>query len=454
MNIIIVGNGQVGYNLASHLSQEGNNVVIIDKDVNVLKKADEALDVMCIRGNGLRTSVLIEAGVKNTDLIIAVTSRDEINMLCCLTAKRLGARRTIARIRDPEYTYELSMLKKEMGLDMVINPEQEAAAEIVRLLKFPTAINIETFVHGKVELVAFKIFETDPIVGKNLASVMIDYPFSVLFCIAVRQDEIIIPNGDFIVYKDDIIYIIGMSSEIVRFFKAMGRYQQKVKNAMIIGGGLITHYICDSITAMGINVKIFETDYDRCVDLNENFPRCLIINADGTDEDILNSENIMDMDAFITLTSRDEENLMTSLYANHIGVSKVITKINKVNYTNIMSNIGIDSIISPKDITSYQIIRFVRALKNSIGNNIERMYKIVDQRAEALEFIARNTTKFLNIPFKDVNFKNGFLVAAIVRNKEIIIPSGSDYISENDRVIIITKIENINDLNDVFVNGG
>ncbi len=454
MNIIIVGNGKVGYTLATHLSKENNDVVIIDTNPSVLKKAEDVLDVMCIVGNGLSVSSLLEARVKTADLIIAATSRDEINMLCCLTAKKLGVKHAIARIRDPEYAYELSVLKKELELDMIINPEQEAAGEIVRLLRFPTANNIETFVNGKVELISFRIQEKDVLVGQSLAEVTSKYNLPILFATFVRQNEIIIPDGSYKIQTGDVAYIIGQPSVISNFFKKIGKYPSKIKNVMVIGGGRIAFYLCAALHLMGIHSTVIENDEARCIHLSELLPHSLIINADGTDPDVLASENMAQMGAVIALTGRDEENLFAALYATHVGVKKVVAKINRINYGNIIDNLGIESIVSPKNITAYQIIRYVRALKNSRGSNIETLYKIVDGEAEALEFTANQSTANLRKPFKNVDFKEGFLVAAIVRHGKIIIPSGNDYIEDRDNVIIITKNSNVSDLNDVFENGG
>ncbi len=450
MKIIIVGIGKVGYTLAKHLSAEGNDVAVIDKSQEAADKGGDSLDIMCLRGSGLSTRALLDAGVRETDLIIATTPSDEINMLCCLTAKRLGAKHTVARIRDPEYAHEVSVLKQELGLNMIINPELEAANEIGRVLRFPTAINVETFAARKVELVAFRVVKGDKIVGKNLAGIMSDIKFPVLFCTAVRGEEVIIPDGNFVPAEGDLMYIAGKPSAITDFFKYEGKYQKQVKTAVIVGGGRIAYYLGLGMSRLGMKIKIIEQNKKRCQELDELLPDCIIIHGDGTDEQILEEEHLEAAGAVVTLTGRDEENLLTALYASRLRVPKVIAKINRGNYEGIIKEMGVDSIISPKNVTAAQIIRYVRSLRNTIGSNVETLHKIADGRAEALEFVARESTWNLGVPFKDIRFKKNFLVAAIVRNGNIIIPTGNDCIRAKDNVIVISRSSNVNDLNDVF----
>lgn len=454
MKIIIVGAGKVGYYIAKHLSHENNDIVVIDTNLEVLQKLGNELDVMCLKGSGKSTRVLLDAGVKEADVIIAATVADEINMLCCLTGKRLGAKHAIARIRDPEYSYEMTMLQKEMGIDLVINPEYEAAHEIARLLRFPTAANIETFVNERVEMVAFRITERDSFAGESIMKFMLKAKKSIVFCAILRKGEIIIPNGNTVLEKDDLAYIIGEPLEVYSFFKYIGKLSVKIKDAMVIGGGKVSYYLCSVLEKSDIKLKVIERDYKRCEYLNESLPNTLIIHGDGSDEEILADENMPDFGAVITVTGSDEENFLIGLSALKSGVPKVITKINRTNYENIIKSMGIDSVISPKNITGSKIIRFVRALKNTLGNNVETLYKIVDGKAEALEFIASKNTKNLGVPFRDINFKENFIVAAIERKGKVIIPTGNDFISQNDRVIIVSKDALVNDLNDVFADGG
>lgn len=455
MKIIIIGDGKVGYSLAENLSKEDHNVTIIDKNTEALKRADEHLDVMCIKGNGVSTKVLLDAGVRSADLLIAATTSDEINMVCCLTGKKLGAARTIARIRDPEYANELTMLKAELGLDMVINPEQAAADEIARLLRFPSAINnIESFAKGRVELVEVKVASTSPIVGMTIKQISGKIPSSVLIGVVVRGDEVIIPYGDLKINENDFIYIIGKPSNVYNTCKILGTCTQKIRYVMIIGGGRISYYLTNLLYDMGIKVKIIENDRDRCNQLSEMLPHTLIIHGDGTDEELLQSENVHDMDAFITMTGSDEQNLMSALLARQNGVQKVIPKVSRVNYANIVKSLGIDSVVSPKVITTNHILKYVRGLKNVRGNTIESLYRIIDGKAEVIEFVVNETTNFLNVPIKNLKLNKDALVAAIVRNGDIIIPHGNDIIKKGDRIIIIARNKSISDINEIIDTGG
>ena len=454
MKIIIIGDGKVGYSLAESLSKENNDVTIIDKDPEALKKASEFLDVMCIRGNGVSTSILMEAGVSEADLLIAATTSDEMNMVCCLTGKKLGADHTIARIRDPEYAGELSILKRDLGLDMVINPEQACANEIARVLSYPSAVNVESFSKGRVELVEIKVTAEMSIAGVKLQDIAGKVSSSVLIGAVQRADEVIIPKGNFQIMADDQIYVIGKPSNIFDFCVRIGIYAQKVRNVMIIGGGRIAYYLAGYLEEIGMKSKIIEIDRDRCLELSELLPSTLIINGDGSDETVLYSESLNDMDAFVSLTGRDEENLMAALFAKQNGVHKVVAKINRVNYTSVIKTLGIDSVLSPKQITANGIVRFVRGLKNALENPVETLYKIVDGRAEAVEFIANQSTKFLNVPLKDLRLVQGVLVAAIVRKNEIIIPHGKDVIKQGDSVILIVKDKQFSDFNDIIAPGG
>ena len=450
MKILIVGIGKVGYTLAKHLSAEDNDVAVIDKSQEAVDRAGDSLDVLCLKGSGLSASVLLEAGVREADLIIATTPGDEINMLCCLTAKRLGAKNTVARIRDPEYAREVSVLKQELGINMIINPELEAANEIGRVLRFPTAINVETFAGRKVELIAFRVKRGDKLVGRPLSQVMGEIRLPVLFCTAVRGEEVIIPDGNFVPQEQDLMYIAGKPSAITDFFKYEGKYQKRVKHAILIGGGRIAYYLGLGMSQMGMKITIIEQNKRRCQELDELLPDCTIIHGDGTDEQVLEEEHVESAGAVVTLTGRDEENLLTALFASRLQVPKVVAKINRGNYEGIIKTLGIDSVISPKNITAAQIIRYVRALRNTIGSNVETLHRIADGKAEALEFVAREGSRNLREPFRNIRFKKHFLVAASVRNGAIIIPTGNDWIQENDSVIVITRSSNVNDLNDIF----
>ena len=451
MKIIIIGDGKIGYSLAENLSKEDNDITIIDKNPEALKKAVEYLDVMCICGNGVSAKTLVEAGIKKTDLLIAATASDEMNMVCCLTGKKLGAQYTIARIRDPEYADELTLLKKELGLDMVINPERAAAREIARMLRLPQAMNIEVFAKGRVEMVEVRVIDSMPIVDMKLKDISTNISSSILIGAILRDGKAIIPKGDTTIKHNDTAYVVGQPANISEFLKRIGISNQKVKNVMIVGGGRIAYYLTNILEETDMRVKIIENDHSRCVVLSEILPKTLIIKGDGSDEIVLASENLSGMDAFVALTGRDEENFMSALLAKQAGVKKVVAKINRINYLSLIKSLGIDGVLNPNQITTNLILRYVRGLKNALGNTIETLYRIIDDQAEAIEFSATEATIFLDIPLRNLKMVTGVLLAAIVRKNDIIIPHGNDMVKLGDSVILITNDKKFLDLNDIIV---
>ena len=450
MKIIIVGGGKVGYTLAQQLSIEEHDVILIDSDADVLNHADETLDIMCIRGNGASVEVLNNASVNEADLLIAVTDSDELNMICCVIGKKLGAEHTVARIRNTDYSNEYKMLKQELELDMVINPEMDAANEIARMIQFPSAANVETFANNLLELVEFRVKDTDPIVNIKLMDLSNKLPAKVLFCTVRRNDEVEIPKGNFIFTGGDIVSVIGERKGINKFFTHLGRSSHKVKNITIVGGSRIAIYLAWLLEDLNMNVKIIELNKERSILLSELLPNALIIHGDGTDQEVLDNENIQTADATIALTDMDEENLISSLYAHQCGISKVVLKINRNNYIPIVKKLGLDSVISPKLTTANSILRYVRALDNSQGIAVEKLYRISDEEAEVAEFTAKDSPYLLDIKLKDLKLKKDILIAALVRNKKIIIPDGSDCIKKGDKVIVVTKKGFITDLNEIL----
>ncbi|MGG7179274.1 Trk system potassium transporter TrkA [Clostridium paraputrificum] len=452
MNIIIVGAGKVGYTLAKYLSVDEDNITIIDNDDKALERINNNLDVMCVKGNCTSLKVLYEAGVRDADLLISVTDSDELNMLCSLASKKLGVKHTIARVRTPDYDEDITLLTEAVGIDLVINPEKAAAIEIAKLIKYPSVCSIDNFSDGKVNLVGFKVSQDTALEGKKIS----DIGFirgSVLFCGVERDDEFIIPKGDYVFHRDDRVYVIGEHKDIQDLFKRLGKYKRKVKRAMIIGGGKIGYYLSKMITEVGVNCKIIEKDFDKCEELNQLLPHSIIINGDGMDEELLLSESLLEVDSFITLTGRDEDNIIASLIANNKSISNVITKITRDNYREIGKTVGINSIVDPKLVTSYKIIRYVRSLKNTRKCFLENMYKICNDKAEAIEIKVGSDTKNINKKFKDVDINENTLVATIVRNNKIIIPTGDDYLKVDDRVIIVTKNMKLSHIDDIFCGG-
>ena len=451
MKIIIVGDGKVGFTLAEHLSREEHDVTIIDTSDNALQKASDTLDVMCIKGNGASLTALKEAGADTADLLIAVTNLDEVNMVCCLTGKRLGAKYTIARVRNFEYTAAQGMLKMGMGIDLLINPENDTAVEISRILRFPSAANIETFYRGRVELMSFRAREEDFFIGQPLSALsrkVRDLP--ILFCAAERNEEVLIPDGSFVPQVGDKLYLIGAPLGLHGFFELMGRYAPKIRNVFVVGGGRITFYLAALMERMNMKVTIVERKEERCRQLSELLPHTLVINGDGTDQELLESENVSAADAFVALTDRDEDNLIISLYAMQLGISKVVAKSNRQNYAGIARAVGLDSVISPKLITANQILQVVRGMENSKGSVMTALYRIAEGKVEAMEFVVNETTRHLKTPLKDLRLKKGILIAVIVHQGRVIIPQGSTCMEQGDTVIIVSGDEGILDVNDIF----
>ncbi|MEY8402564.1 Trk system potassium transporter TrkA [Oscillospiraceae bacterium 44-34] len=451
MNIVIVGSGKVGFTLAEQLVKEEHDVTIVDSDEEALRRAGDQLDVMTVRGNGVSAAALREAGAGTADLLVAATNSDEVNMVCSLTAKGLGTKYTIARIRNQEYTSSVAELRRDLKIDMVINPENTTAVEVSRLLRFPSAANIETFCRGRVELMGFRLQEGDFLVGAPLYNLPGHIKkLSLLFCAVDRNGEVSIPNGSFVPQAGDKLYMIGRPVSLDQFFRQLGRYAPKVKRVFLVGGGKVSAYLASILDQMGMGLKIVEYSEERCRMLSERFPRVTVICGDGTDSELLESENLTASDAFVALTDRDEDNLIISLYAMQQGLSKVITKCNRQNYAGIVRSLGLDSVISPKFVTASHILHVVRGMQNSQGSVMNSLHRIADGGAEAMEFTVGPGTRHLGVPLKDLRLRPGVLLAVIVRGKEIIIPEGSSFLREGDQVIIIARGSGVLDLNDIY----
>ena len=451
MKIIIVGCGKVGYAIAQQLTQEKHDITIVDDEAIHLNRADSTLDVMCIHGNGASISVLMEAGARNADLVIAVTGVDETNLVCALIAKSLGAQHTIARIRNPDYRRDADMLKREIGLDMVINPDLAAAQEIARILSFPAAISVEPFAGGRIDMIGFQLHPEDTILGRSLSDFHRERVAEVLICAAQRGDEFIIPNGSFVPQLDDRLYMVGSKTELHKMLRSMGRSLQRVKDVSILGGSRISMYLSWELARAGTRVHIVEQDHDKCLRLSQELPDAMIIEGDGTDTDLIRSENLFGTDGFVALTGRDEENLLMALSARRAGVRKVLAKMTRPNYMDLVQETGLGSIISPKDIIANQITRYVRALANSQGMAVESLYKLLGGKVEALEFTAKNDGYgILHAPLMKLPLRHGVLLAAIVREGRIIIPGGMTTIEPGDHVLVVTNVPGLTDLKNIL----
>ncbi len=451
MKIIIIGNGKVGYTLARQLSGEDHELVLIDHSAEALQNADSALDILCLEGSGASINVLREAAVQSADLVIAVTGSDELNIVCCLIAKKLGARRTVARIRAPEYYREANLLKREVGLNMIINPEYAAAQEISRLLRVPSAFSVETFARGLVEMIGFPIQESDGLAGLSLFAYNKKHPNDgVLMCAAIRGGQVYVPNGRFVPEVGDKAYMIGSQRAIAGFFHDIGRDSGRIRQITILGGSRIATYLTWAVEKAGMKVRIVEQNPEKCRTLADKLPSALVIRGDGTDSEVIEAENLLNTDAFIALTNRDEENLLMAMTAQRSGVKKVIAKMNRPNYMEMMRESGVDSIISPKDITANQISAYVRSMARSQGSAVENLYKLLGGAIEAVEFTATAATKFLDTPLKALRLKPGMLVAAVAREGKTIVPDGSTSIRAGDKVIVMAKSLFLQDLDDIL----
>lgn len=447
MKIIIIGIGKVGDALAQSLSAEGHDITIIDNNPKVVERVENTLDVMPIKGNGFSTSTLLEAGCDKADFVITVTGRDEINMLCCLTAKKLGAKRTAARIRDPQYARELLLIKEDLGLDMVINPEEASADEIARLLTIPGAIKIQNFAKGRVRMMDFIVKADMPIAGMQIKAIATHYNIPILIGAVTRNDHLIIPNGDFRIESGDSIFIIGKTANVYSFYKMMTPNPTKVRNVMIVGGGRIGYYLARLLEQMHLKVKLIEKDEEVCDHLVEVLPQTLIINGDGTDAALLHSEQLENVDGFVSLTGSDEENIIASILAKQASVQCVMTKMSKNHCDRLTGPLGLDIIIKPQEIITNQILKLVR------GQSIETLHRILGDEGEMIELIASAEDSVIGIPLSKLQFIPDVLIATIVRKNAVVIPTGNDCIQSGDRVLIITK-NHITHFKDIVISTG
>ncbi|MFR8069241.1 MAG: Trk system potassium transporter TrkA [Clostridium sp.] len=451
MKIIIVGCGKVGTTLAEQLNRENHDITLIDTNEEAIQNISDSADVMGVTGNGAVYQVQMEAGIQDADLLIATTNSDELNMLCCLIAKKAGNCHTIARIRNPEYSSEIRYIREELNLSLAINPELAAAREIARLLRFPSAIKIEPFAKGRIELLKFLIPEHSLLNDMRVMDVVNRLKSNVLICVVERGNDVVIPDGNFVMKKGDKISFIASHQESADFFKKAGVDNNIVKSAMFVGGGKLTHYLCRLLEDTKIKIKIIERDEERCRQLSELLPKAMIIHGDGTDEQLLLEEGIRQTEAFASLTGFDEENIMLSLYASSQSKAKLITKVNKIAFENVINSLNIGSLIQPKMLTAEIILQYVRAMQNSMGSsNIETLYKIAADKAEALEFRVKEGSPVLGIPLEKLKLIDNLLVACINRGGTIITPRGKDTVEAGDTVIVVTTHTGLNDLTDIL----
>ena len=451
MNVIVVGLGKIGTTILASLVSEGHNVVAVDSNPLVVNEITNAYDVMAVCGNGADIEPLEEAGVNKAELLIAVTESDEKNMLSCFMAKKLGARHTIARIRNPEYNDQsLNFIKQQLELSMAINPEQLAAEELFKLLKFPSALKVETFSRRSYEMVELRLKSDSVLNGISLKDMRQKYKAKFLVCVVQREEEVVIPDGNFVLQSGDKIGITATPAEIHKLLRELGVLQKQARSVMILGGSRTAYYLAKLLTNSGNGVKVIERDRNLCRELCDALPKAVVIQGDGTHQDLLMEEGLPDQDAFVALTGMDEENILISIFASQQNIPKVISKVNQDEMTSLAEKLGLDCIVSPRKIIADILIRYARALQNSLGSSkVETLYKLMDGKAEALEFIAGEEVPFLNVPLKDLSLKQEILIAGIIRDRKPIIPAGNDFIQAGDRVVVIAANQRLQDLSDI-----
>lgn len=450
MNIIIIGCGQVGATLAEQLICEGHNVTVVDSSQEKVKNIVNRIDVMGVVGNGASHIIQREAGINGADLLLAVTDSDELNLLCCMLAKKESNAHTVARVRNPAYNSEKEYLKDRLGLAMIINPEREVAEEIARVLRFPSAISIEQFSGGRVELIKFRVPEECPLIDTSVREVMQKYKFDILFCSAERKDEAHIIKGDFTFKAKDIVSVIASPKCAAEFFKKIGFKNHSVRDAIIVGGGKVTHYLADMLKKAGVEIKVIEEDLGVCEKLSDSFPEITVVNAKHTDREALKQEGLDTAGAFIALTDSDEENILLSLTAAEYSEAKLVTKINRLDYDSVIAKLQLDTVISPKNVTADTIVRYIRALKSTKDANIENLYNVIQGEVEATEFIVGEDSAVAGKPLCEMKLKDTVLVAAIIRDGRTIIPRGNDMILEGDSVIIISRAIEVREITDIL----
>lgn len=450
MNIIVVGCGKVGYTLVEQLNNEDHDVVVVDERPEKLQSITDNLDAMGVLGNGMSHSTLLEAGITTADLLIAVTGDDEKNLLCCLIARKTGHCQTIARVRNPIYNEEIEFLKKEFGLAMIINPEQATAMEIAQIFQFPSAIRVDSFAKGHMALLHFRIGANSPLVGLQLFKFHQTLHSDVLVCTVIRGDDVIIPNGEFQFAAGDIVAIASERRNALEFFRKIGVAKNRVGNAMLAGGGKISYYLAKSLLQSGIDVTIIEEDRARCEELSELLPKATIICGDATDQRLLAQEGLANADGFAALTGLDEENILLSLYANKISSARTVTKINRISFHTVINELNLGSIVYPRVTTSDYILKHVRSTYYSKNSNVEKLYKLANGKAEALEFTIKESSAVSGIPLQDLNLRKNTLICCIYRDGKVIIPSGQDMMMEGDSVLVVISGYRVSDIREIL----
>ncbi|KXO16014.1 Trk system potassium transporter TrkA [Peptoniphilus sp. GNH] len=450
MKVVIVGGGKVGEALCIDLANSCD-VVLIDKNQAVVENIFDQCDIQAVLGNGTDVNVQTEAGVKDADIFLAVSESDELNLVACIIAKKLGARHTMARVRNPQYSESVDFIKRSLEITTILNPEEEAAKTISRNLKFPTALNVESFAGGKLNIVELELEKESVINGLSLTEVGKNLGSPLLVCIIEREGKVFIPSGSCCLMAGDKIHVLGDNEALAKFYSMLGKSKKPISSAIMIGGGRVAYYLIKRLLQRKVDIKIIETDLERAKFLASSFPEITVINADGTDQDVLEEEGIGNYEACIALTGIDEENVILSVFAKHRGVNKSIAKVSRTSMLKILGHFGIDSIITPKSIVSDQIIRFVRSIIAADNSPVEKLYRLAGRRVEAMQFLAGDDLKILDTKLKDLKTKENTLIASIQRGRDLILPNGESKILPKDHVIVVTTQENIISLDDILV---
>ena len=450
MKIIIIGLGSIGRSILKNLSGEGHTITIIDENKDLIENLIEKYDVSGVVGNGACMDIQQEAGAEDTDLVIALTRNDELNIFACLVSKRLGVHNTVARVRNPDYRKQIGQMQDDLGISMVVNPERETANEIFNLINLPSVASMEHFAQGKVLLVEVIAKDGCALIGESLISLGQKLRSKVLVCAVQRGDEVIIPAGNFVIQHGDRIHFTADAKMLGSFLEEVNLVKSPLKNVMIVGGGKIGYYLADALSQKKYTVKLIEENPAKAEDLADSLPKVIVSCGNGTQHDLLIEEGIEAMDAFVALTDVDEENMIVSMFANKKNVRKAITQIENDDLFGMLDELGIDNTISPKQVVASRIISYARALSNSIGSNVQTLYQLVNNRVEALEFAARKPERIYGKPLKDLSIKKNCLIACIIRNNEVMIPNGNSAIQLGDNVVVVTTQRNLDDLADVF----
>ena len=450
MKIIIAGAGKVGSSVAALLAQEGHDITIIDHDPDTIQSVSNELDVICVEGSATNPETLREAGAGHADLLLAATEQDETNMICGISARKLGTAHVIARVRDPEYLHQTEFLREALGLSVIVNPEYECAKEISRTLRFPGAVRVDAFSKGSVEIVEHRVPAGGKLEGVALKELVQRFGAKVLVGVVERDGQGLIPNGNFVLQAGDRLSVTGATRELRRFFAAIGEYKRPVRRVMIMGGGRSSVYLTRMLQESGMSVTVVERDRERCDTLCDLIPEAHVVCGDATNSDVLQEDGLFSADAFVALTGDDEDNIITALYAKNRGVDKVIVKVNRDYLSEIIENVGLNSVVSPKDIVAQQLARYVRAMSNSMGGSMETLYRLADGKVEAMEFKVSADSACVDIPLKDLKLKPNILISAIIRGSKSIIPDGSSRIQPGDHAVIVAPAGRIGNMDAIL----